>query len=196
MPKLPAPLRKKLIALVLAGAGTFTIATHYTGYWEGKENSTYIDPTGTPTICYGHTGPDVKPGMTLTDEECLELLEKDMKWAFAAIDRRVQVPLTRGQTVALASWIFWAGETNFRNSTLLRLINAGQIPAEWLADCLVPPAPEPFTFGASVTYNLQLLAVIKNCNVDKASIRRLEARRQHEFTDMAGTPAVPAGKTK
>lgn len=110
MPKLPAPLRKKLIALVLAGAGTFTIATHYTGYWEGKENSTYIDPTGTPTICYGHTGPDVKPGMTLTDEECLELLEKDMKWAFAAIDRRVQVPLTRGQTVALASWIFWAGE--------------------------------------------------------------------------------------
>ncbi|EIH9453491.1 glycoside hydrolase family protein, partial [Escherichia coli] len=95
MPKLPAPLRKKLIALVLAGAGTFTIATHYTGYWEGKENSTYIDPTGTPTICYGHTGPDVKPGMTLTDEECLELLEKDMKWAFAAIDRHVQVPLTR-----------------------------------------------------------------------------------------------------
>ncbi|EQB4966279.1 Rz1-like lysis system protein LysC [Escherichia coli] len=70
------------------------------------------------------------------------------------------------------------------------------IPAEWLADCLVPPAPEPFTFGASVTYNLQLLAVIENCNVDKASIRRLEARRQHEFTDMAGTPAVPAGKTK
>ncbi|ENW8955988.1 lysozyme, partial [Escherichia coli] len=42
MPKLPAPLRKKLIALVLAGAGTFTIATHYTGYWEGKENTTYI----------------------------------------------------------------------------------------------------------------------------------------------------------
>ncbi|HFR1936748.1 TPA: hypothetical protein ACHVCH_003852 [Shigella sonnei] len=70
------------------------------------------------------------------------------------------------------------------------------IPAEWLADCLVPPAPEPFTFGASVTYNLQLLAVIKNCNVDKASIRRLEVQRQHEFTDMAGTTAVPAGKTK
>ncbi|MFK3810165.1 hypothetical protein ACI1VO_25395 [Escherichia coli] len=68
--------------------------------------------------------------------------------------------------------------------------------AEWLAACLVPSGPVTFTFGASVTYNLQLLAVIKNCNVDKASIRRLEARRQHEFTDMAGTPAVPAGKTK
>ncbi|HEC9152293.1 TPA: hypothetical protein R4D87_002101 [Salmonella enterica subsp. enterica serovar Javiana] len=60
-------------------------------------------------------------------------------------------------------------------------------PAEWLADCIVPPLPEPFTFGASVDYNLQLLAVVKNCNVDKANIRRAEEQRQHEFTDMAGT---------
>ncbi|EHZ7223543.1 hypothetical protein K6O85_002976 [Salmonella enterica] len=60
------------------------------------------------------------------------------------------------------------------------------LPAEWAADCMVPPLPEPFTFGASVDYNLQLLAVIKNCNVDKANIRRAE-EQQHEFTDMAGT---------
>ncbi|HHX9832084.1 TPA: Rz1-like lysis system protein LysC [Salmonella enterica subsp. enterica] len=61
------------------------------------------------------------------------------------------------------------------------------LPAEWTADCVVPPLPEPFTFGASVDYNLQLLAVVKNCNVDKANIRRAEEQRQHEFTDMAGT---------
>lgn len=66
------------------------------------------------------------------------------------------------------------------------------LPAEWTADCVVPPLPEPFTFGASVDYNLQLLAVIKNCNVDKANIRRAEAQRQHEFTAVAGVPAVPA----
>ncbi|EEJ1463796.1 hypothetical protein AHN10_005371 [Salmonella enterica subsp. enterica] len=66
------------------------------------------------------------------------------------------------------------------------------LPAEWTADCMVPPVPEPFTFGASVDYNLQLLAVIKNCNVDKANIRRAEAQRQHEFTAVAGTSAVPA----
>lgn len=52
---------------------------------------------------------------------------------------------------------------------------------------MVPPLPEPFTFGASVDYNLQLLTVIKNCNVDKANIRRAEEQRQYEFTDMAGT---------
>ncbi|HFH0479892.1 TPA: lysozyme [Salmonella enterica subsp. enterica serovar Aberdeen] len=128
MPKLPPALRKKLIALVLAGAGTVGIATSYTAYWEGKSNTTYIDPTGTPTICYGHTGLDVKPGMVKTDAECLVLLKHDMGWAFDAIKRYVKVPLTQGQTVALASWVFWAGETNFRNSTLLRLINEGQMP--------------------------------------------------------------------
>lgn len=68
------------------------------------------------------------------------------------------------------------------------------LPAEWLADCIVPPLPEPFTFGASVDYNLQLLAVVKNCNVDKANIRRAEEQRQHEFTDVAGASAVPVRK--
>ncbi|AIJ09276.1 Bacteriophage APSE-1, protein 16 [Edwardsiella anguillarum ET080813] len=37
--------------------------------------------------------------------------------------------------------------------------------------------PEPFTYGASVDYNLQLLAVIKNCNADKAGIRQIELSR-------------------
>ncbi|ELF9453969.1 hypothetical protein RNR39_003533 [Salmonella enterica] len=61
---------------------------------------------------------------------------------------------------------------------------------------MVPPLPEPFTFGASVDYNLQLLAVIKNCNVDKANIRRAEEQRQHEFTAVAGTAAVSGPKAR
>ncbi|MCH5495105.1 hypothetical protein L4B25_22575 [Salmonella enterica subsp. diarizonae serovar 16:z10:e,n,x,z15] len=59
---------------------------------------------------------------------------------------------------------------------------------------MVPPLPELFTFGVSVDYNLQLLAVIKNCNVDKANIRRAEEQRQHEFTAVVGAPAVPVRK--
>ncbi|ECH0315285.1 hypothetical protein FUA39_02165 [Salmonella enterica] len=65
------------------------------------------------------------------------------------------------------------------------------LPAEWLADCVPPPLPEPFTFGASVDYNLQLLAVIKNCNVDKALIREAEVAQQHEFSGVAGTAHQP-----
>lgn len=52
------------------------------------------------------------------------------------------------------------------------------IPEVLLADCIVPLPPMPFTYGASVDYNLQLLAVIKNCNADKAGIRKIELSRR------------------
>jgi hypothetical protein len=38
--------------------------------------------------------------------------------------------------------------------------------------------PTPFTYGASVDYNLQLLSVIENCNADKQGIRAIERQRQ------------------
>lgn len=129
MPKLPPELRKRLATLVLTGAGVATIATSYTAYHEGKVNRTYRDVTGTPTICYGHAGPDVRPGMVMSDADCLALLKRDMNAAFAAVDRHVTAPLTRGQYVALASYVFNVGVGNFQRSTLLRLINDGQMPA-------------------------------------------------------------------
>ena len=129
MPKLPPALRKKLIAVILSGASLMGITATYTSYWEGKSNETYLDPVGIPTICHGHAGPEVKLGQYKTDEECLALLEKDLSWAFDAIKRYVKVPLTTGQTVALASFIYNVGVENFRTSTLLKLINAGEMPA-------------------------------------------------------------------
>ncbi|MBU2673553.1 hypothetical protein I5654_12875 [Hafnia paralvei] len=53
-----------------------------------------------------------------------------------------------------------------------------RINPELLADCIVPPVPTPFTYGASVDYNLQLLSVIENCNADKQGIRAIERQRQ------------------
>lgn len=129
MPKLPPALRKKLLAAILSGASLLGITATYTGYWEGKVNTTYLDPVKIPTICYGHTGPDVKSGMYKTDAECLALLEKDLGSAFQAIDRYVTAPLTDGQRVALASFIYNVGVGKFRKSTLLKLINAGKMPA-------------------------------------------------------------------
>lgn len=128
MPKLPPALRGSLVAAVLSGAGLLGIASTYTGYWEGKSNTAYRDPVGILTICYGHTGPDVKPGMVKTDAECLALLQHDLRYAFAEIDRSVTVPLTDGQRIALADFIVNKGVGNFRRSTLLRLINAGELP--------------------------------------------------------------------
>lgn len=48
---------------------------------EGKSNPVYLDPIGIPTVCYGHTGPEVKMGMRFTDAQCDELLRKDMEVA-------------------------------------------------------------------------------------------------------------------
>ncbi len=43
--------------------------------FEGLRLTAYQDSVGVWTIGYGHTGPDVHPGMTITEEQADELLE-------------------------------------------------------------------------------------------------------------------------
>ncbi len=45
----------------------------------------YICPYGKWTIGYGHRGPEVIEGMKITDEQCLELLKKDIYIAAAGV---------------------------------------------------------------------------------------------------------------
>ncbi|WP_048797134.1 MULTISPECIES: lysozyme [Serratia] len=127
MPTLPSALRKRLIALTLAGAGVGAMTAGYTGYFEGDPGHAYTDVAGVPTECYGHTGPDVRLGTTQTEAQCQALLQQDLQPAFATLDRTVTVPLTRGQRVALASFIYNVGAGNFAHSTLLKKLNAGDI---------------------------------------------------------------------
>jgi lysozyme len=54
---------------------------------EGLRQWAYRDPPGVLTICYGHTGPDVKPGGYRTLEQCKELLDQDMASAVGAVER-------------------------------------------------------------------------------------------------------------
>jgi lysozyme len=56
-----------------------------------------------------------------------------MDEAAKAVEKHVIVPLTDNQYAALVSFVFNMGETNFRNSTLLRRLNAkdyAAVPAE------------------------------------------------------------------
>ena len=56
--------------------------------WEGCRLSAYPDPAsgGAPwTIGYGHTGPDVVPGLTITQQQADALLQKDVADAANAI---------------------------------------------------------------------------------------------------------------
>lgn len=122
---------KRLAALLAAGtlalaatlvpspSGLDSIKRH-----EGVRHSAYLDAVRIPTICYGSTS-GVRMGDTATPAQCAELLRKDATYAGAGVAKLVQVPLTQGQYDALVSFVFNVGETQFRRSTMLRKLNAG-----------------------------------------------------------------------
>ncbi|PWC10552.1 hypothetical protein DDT56_21735 [Brenneria corticis] len=51
------------------------------------------------------------------------------------------------------------------------------IPVELLIDCIIPEIPAAMSYGQSVELNELLLAVIEQCNADKAAIRQIEESR-------------------
>lgn len=77
------------------------------------------------TICWGHTGPEVRPGMTVTLDQCKVWLREDLKKAQDIITKSTKVPLRQGEMDAYASFVFNVGGGNWRSSTLLRKLNAG-----------------------------------------------------------------------
>ncbi len=79
---------------------------------EGLRLTAYPDPAsgGAPwTIGYGHTGPEVRHGLTITKERAEELLRADLEQAAAIVDRVVAAPLTDAQRGALVSFVFNVG---------------------------------------------------------------------------------------
>jgi len=96
-----------------------------TEQFEGLQLTAYQDPVGVWTIGYGHTGPDVVPGLTITQEQASDLLLQDVSGAVAAVNRLVTIPLTQNQFDALVDFTFNVGQGNLASSTLLRELNAG-----------------------------------------------------------------------
>jgi lysozyme len=84
----------------------------------------YADAVGVPTIGYGHTI-GVRLGDTCTAEEATDYLLADLETVEKCIKNSVSIELTQGQYDALCSFVFNLGCTALRNSTLLRLLNAG-----------------------------------------------------------------------
>jgi lysozyme len=116
---------------------------------EGCSLHAYPDPAtgGAPwTIGYGATGPDIKPGMVWTQAQADARLNTDLARAGLVVNSLVHVYLTQNQFDALVDFAYNVGATNFRNSTLLRLLNSGdakgaadQLPRWNLADNKVMP---------------------------------------------------------
>lgn len=105
--------------------------------FEGWVAAAYDDPSGYCTIGYGHlialkkcVGTDLgKYATPLTLSQGESLLEEDTISARIAIQDVVKIDLNTNQFGALTSFVFNVGKKNFYNSTLLRLINDGELQA-------------------------------------------------------------------
>lgn len=104
--------------------------------FEGLKLTAYRDVAGVLTIGYGHTGPDVTEGLTITRERADELLRADVARFEQAVTRLVKVPLTQSQFDALVSFSFNVGAGALERSTLLRLLNGAGSYAD-AADALL-----------------------------------------------------------
>jgi lysozyme len=92
---------------------------------EGLELTAYLCPAGHLTIGYGHTGPDVTPGMTITQAQAQDLLAQDLATAGNGVTQVVTVALTDNQYAALTDFVFNLGIGSLTESTLLSLLNKG-----------------------------------------------------------------------
>lgn len=105
------------------------LAADFIEQWEGFRETAYLCPAGVLTIGFGHTGPDVKEGQVVTYKEAYDMLLEDLKRYASGLAAWVNVKVTDGQYIALLSLAFNVGVGAVAKSTLLRLLNAGDIEA-------------------------------------------------------------------
>lgn len=96
---------------------------------EGVRLTAYTDGAGVWTIGVGHTSaaaaPVVKAGMTITAKESDEILARDLAVFERAVNDAVKVKLNQNEFDALLSLAFNIGAGAFKNSTLVKRLNAG-----------------------------------------------------------------------
>lgn len=98
--------------------------------FEGFSSTPYRCPAGVWTIGFGSTrdatGAPVTAGTpSVSKEAARKLMERDLTSALAEVHRDVHTTLTAFEAGALADFIYNVGCGNFRASTLLRKLNAG-----------------------------------------------------------------------
>jgi lysozyme len=98
-----------------------------TEQFEGCELTAYQDQVGVWTIGYGHTGPDVVSGLSISLEQAQDFLAQDVLSAAACVNNHVTIQLAQNEFDALVDFVFNLGVGAFTGSTLLRDLNAGNI---------------------------------------------------------------------
>ena len=100
-----------------------------TEQFEGCRLVAYQDQVGVWTIGYGHTGSGVASGLTITQDQAIDLLASDVAASAAYVNAAVTVELQQNEFDALVDFVFNLGRGAFAGSTLLKNLNAGQFDA-------------------------------------------------------------------
>lgn len=101
--------------------------------FEGLRQVWYYDPPGVPTVCHGHTGPDVRRDKVYSIAECKALLEGD---ALRAVETVLRCVPNAPDSVAIAfgDAVFNIGPRiacDKANSTAARMLAVG----DWTGAC-------------------------------------------------------------
>lgn len=91
--------------------------------FESLRLTAYRDPVGIWTIGYGHTGPDVYPGLEISKIEAEQLLADDLRMSEESVRELVSVSLNDNQFAALVSFAFNVGGGALKGSTLRKKLN-------------------------------------------------------------------------
>lgn len=100
---------------------------------EGCRLTAYPDPANAPprgdgspwSIGFGAVGPDIKEGVTWTQDQCNKRLIEDVRRFEKAVDELIKVPVSDNQFSSLVVFCYNVGINAFKRSTLLRLLNQG-----------------------------------------------------------------------
>ena len=92
--------------------------------YEGCELEAYLCPAGRWTIGFGRIK-DVAEGDTCTQEQAESWLVEELFEYEDYVKNLVKVNLDQSQFDALVCWTYNLGPTNLKESTMLKLLNAG-----------------------------------------------------------------------
>ncbi len=134
---------------------------------EGLRLEAYKDSVGIWTIGVGHTSaagpPEVYAGLKITEEEAIEIFDRDLDEFEAAVNEYIVQPMSQFQFDAFTSICFNIGQTAFRDSTFVKRFNEDDL--EGCAEAILmwnkPPEIIPRRQGEYVQFLGGYIARVK-----------------------------------
>ena len=123
------PGGKKTLAGVVGGIAAALLCS-IVMTWEGEALTTYKDPVGIDTVCYGETDKAYAvPGASYSSLECLRMLESSLiSYAEPVLKCTPGLEGRPHQLAAAVSLAYNIGPNAYCKSTVARLFNAGDWP--------------------------------------------------------------------